>query len=92
MVTPAAKREAVAHLRTAFDMSERQACKIIGYGRMTMRYRSRRRPMPNCGHGFRRWPILTAAPTTRVLVNPTISQLWLPYSQRRDIFEKTAER
>ena len=42
MVTPAAKREAVAHLRTAFDMSERRACKIIGCVRTTMRYRSRR--------------------------------------------------
>jgi hypothetical protein len=27
MVTPAAEREAVAHLRTAFDMSERWACR-----------------------------------------------------------------
>jgi putative transposase len=42
MVTPAAKREAVAHLRSAFDMSERRACRIIGCVRMTMRYRSRR--------------------------------------------------
>jgi putative transposase len=42
MVTPVAKREAVAHLRSAFDMSERRACKIIGGVRMTMRYRSRR--------------------------------------------------
>jgi putative transposase len=42
MVTPAAKREAVAHLCSAFDMSERRACKIIGCVRMTVRYRSRR--------------------------------------------------
>ena len=42
MVTPAAKREAVAHLRTAFDMSERRACRTIGCVRMTVRYRSRR--------------------------------------------------
>ena len=42
MVTPAAKREAVAHLCSAFDMSGRRACKIIGCVRMTMRYRSRR--------------------------------------------------
>jgi putative transposase len=42
MVTPVAKREAVAHLRSAFDMSERRACRIIGGVRMTMRYRSRR--------------------------------------------------
>jgi putative transposase len=42
MVTPAAKREAVAHLCTAFDMSERRACRTIGCVRMMVRYRSRR--------------------------------------------------
>ena len=42
MVTPAAKREAVAQLRCAFDMSERRACRTIGCVRMTVRYRSRR--------------------------------------------------
>ena len=42
MVTPAAKRKAVAHLRTAFDMSERRACRTIDCMRMTVRYRSRR--------------------------------------------------
>ena len=42
MVTPAVKREAVAHLCTAFDMSERPACRTIGCVRMTVRYRSRR--------------------------------------------------
>jgi putative transposase len=42
MVTPAAKREAVAHLGSAFDMSERRACRTIGCVRMTVRYRSRR--------------------------------------------------
>jgi putative transposase len=42
MVTPAAKREAVAQLRSAFDMSERRACRAIGCLRMTVRYHSRR--------------------------------------------------
>jgi len=42
MVTPAAKREAVAHLKTAHEMSERRACQVIGCVRMTVRYRSRR--------------------------------------------------
>jgi putative transposase len=42
MVTPAAKREAVAHLRAAHGMSERRACKAIGHGRMTIRYQTRR--------------------------------------------------
>ncbi len=35
MVTPAAKRKAVAHLRESFGMSERRACKAIGCCRMT---------------------------------------------------------
>jgi putative transposase len=42
MVTPAVKREAVAHLKGALKMSERRACKAIGCDRMTVRYRSRR--------------------------------------------------
>jgi len=41
-VTPAAKREAVAHLRSAFDMSERRACRTVDCVRMTVRYRSGR--------------------------------------------------
>src|SRR5256714_1466168 len=42
MVTPAGKRKAVAHLREAFGMSERRACKAIGCCRMTMRYQTTR--------------------------------------------------
>jgi putative transposase len=42
MVTPAVKREAVAHLKTNHEMSERRACRVIGCQRMTVRYRSRR--------------------------------------------------
>jgi putative transposase len=42
MVTPAVKREAVAHLKTVHEMSERRACRVIGCERMTVRYRSRR--------------------------------------------------
>jgi putative transposase len=42
MVTPAAKREAVAHVRSAFELSERRACRIIDCVRMTVRYCSRR--------------------------------------------------
>ena len=40
MVALAAKREAVAHLRTAFEVSERRACTILGINRMTVRYQS----------------------------------------------------
>src|SRR6185503_14353252 len=42
MVTPAARREAVSHLRRDHRMSERRACRTIGCQRMTVRYRSRR--------------------------------------------------
>jgi putative transposase len=42
MVTPAAKREAVTHLKGAHGMSERRACKATGCDRMMVRYRSRR--------------------------------------------------
>ena len=42
MVTPAVKREAVAHLQGTHGMSERRACKAIGCDRMMVRYRLRR--------------------------------------------------
>jgi putative transposase len=42
MVTPAVRREAVAHLEQAFEMSERRACDVIGVDRSAVRYRSRR--------------------------------------------------
>jgi putative transposase len=42
MVTPAARREAVAHLRLAYEVSERRACSTLGTDRTTVRYRSRR--------------------------------------------------
>ena len=42
MVTPAARREAVAHLRTTFGVSERRACEVLGADRTSVRYRCRR--------------------------------------------------
>ena len=42
MVTPAARREAVAHLQDFLKVSERRACSIIGADRKSVRYRSRR--------------------------------------------------
>ena len=42
MVTPAVRREAVAHLRTLFEVSERRACAALGVDRTSVRYRSRR--------------------------------------------------
>lgn len=43
MVTPAAKREAVTHLRDHFAVSERCACRLVGASRSTVRYRRRTR-------------------------------------------------
>jgi putative transposase len=40
MVTPAAEREAVAHLVTEHEMSERRACQLLQCCRMTVRYTS----------------------------------------------------
>lgn len=42
MVTPDARREAVAHLRVDHAVSERRACLVIGAERTTIRYRHRR--------------------------------------------------
>jgi putative transposase len=44
MVRPAAKREAVAHLRNVLQMSERRACTLVAADRKMIRYRSRRPP------------------------------------------------
>jgi putative transposase len=38
MVTPAAAREAVAHLKDEHEMSERRACQLLDCCRMTVRY------------------------------------------------------
>ena len=40
MVTPAAKREAVAHLQALLDVSERRACRVIAADRSVIRYTS----------------------------------------------------
>ena len=42
MVTPAARREAVAHMRTSFEVSERRACAVLGVDRTSVRYRGDR--------------------------------------------------
>jgi putative transposase len=42
VVTPVARREAVAHARAAFDISERRACTILGFDRTSVRYRGSR--------------------------------------------------
>lgn len=42
MVTPAARREAVAQLRGSLEVSERRACTIVAADRSTVRYQGRR--------------------------------------------------
>ena len=42
MVTPAVRREAVVHLQSAFEVSERRACAVLGVDRTSFRYRSSR--------------------------------------------------
>ncbi len=42
MVTPAVRRDAVAHLAEAYEMSERRACSAIGVDGSSVRYRSGR--------------------------------------------------
>ena len=42
MVTPAAKRQAVAHLCSSFEVSQRRACSVIGVDRSSVRYLSLR--------------------------------------------------
>ncbi len=46
MVGPAAKREAVVHLKAVMGLSERRACQIISADRKMVRYRSRRPSEP----------------------------------------------
>jgi putative transposase len=42
MVTPAAHREAADYLQSAYEMSQRRACRVIGSDRASVRYRARR--------------------------------------------------
>ena len=41
-MTPAGRREAVAHLEEHYEMSERRACSVLGVDRSSVRYRHRR--------------------------------------------------
>lgn len=42
MVTPAVRREAVAHLTQSYEVSQRRACEVTGAARSVVRYRHRR--------------------------------------------------
>ena len=54
MVTPGAKRLAVAHLKEAHDVSERRACAALNIDRSTVRYQSRRDDDANLREAIRR--------------------------------------
>ena len=64
MVTPAAKRETVAHLKRVHEVSERRACRVIGCQRMTVRYHQRRPDDLGCAIGLWHWPGNVAASAT----------------------------
>ncbi len=78
MVTPAAKRQAVAHLFVAYEVSQRRACRTIGTDRTSVRYcsvrpddaalRSRLRELAaqRRRFGYRRLHILLRREGTRV--------------------------
>ena len=55
MVTPVARREAVAHLKVTFEVSERRACCVLGADRSSVRYRASDLTMPPCGLGCASW-------------------------------------
>ena len=44
MVTPAAHREAAAHLQSTYEMSERRACRVLGVDRTSVRYQASKAP------------------------------------------------
>jgi putative transposase len=44
MVTPSRRRSIVEHLRSAYQVSERRACRATGFHRSSQRYRTRRDP------------------------------------------------
>jgi len=44
VVKPVRRREVVRHYQDVFEVSERQACRAMGYGRASHRYQSRRDP------------------------------------------------
>jgi putative transposase len=78
MVTPAAKRQAVAHLCASYEVSQRRACRAIGADRTSIRYRSirpdyvvLRSRLRELAHqrrwfGYRRLHILLSREGTRV--------------------------
>ena len=94
MVTPAARREAVAHLEQGYEMSERRACRIIDADRKSVRYRSTRdddaalreklRELANQRRrfGYRRIGVLLERKGTRALAEAYLNYLYSEEGQR----------
>ena len=61
MVTPGAKRDAVAHARGGYGLSERRACHLIGIPRRVARYQPSRPDDPDDTHLRQRLRELAAA-------------------------------
>ena len=61
MVTPAARRQAVAHLCVEFEVSQRRACEVIGADRTSVRYLSRRPDDAPFERGCVSWPSYAGA-------------------------------
>jgi putative transposase len=56
MVTPAVRREAIAHLRTSFEVSERRACSALGVDARRYAIGVAGRTMTRYGRGCVNWP------------------------------------
>jgi hypothetical protein len=65
MVTPVARREAVAHLKVAFEVSERRACCVLDADRTSVRYRSDPTMLP-CANVCASWRLFVGASATGV--------------------------
>ena len=50
-MTPGAKRDAVAHARGCYGLSERRACHLIGIAKRVARHQPRRPHDSNCDSG-----------------------------------------
>ena len=86
MVTPAAKREVVAHLKAQLGLSERRACQIAGADRKTIRYQSRRAPdtalrgrLRDLANERRRFGYPAIAATYACRREETLPLVWLGY-------------
>ena len=103
MVGPSLKRRAVDHLISAYGLSERKACRLLGLPRSTHRYRPRGRsdeqPLvdriaelaaQHPGHGYRRIGLLLRQEGWRVNFK-RVYRLWRLHGlSRRRATRKTA--